>query len=86
MEIFCTTEFPPPPVYRALGSIRLLCTIDWNKQINTNTLPRFTNRNGESFPRLEQRVQMDCEDGTVNFALYYKNERVGNHDVEVQFD
>ncbi|KAH7197175.1 uncharacterized protein B0J16DRAFT_377627 [Fusarium flagelliforme] len=84
--IFCATGFPPPRVHRASGTIQQLCTIVWNRQINTNTLPRFTNRNGESFPRLEQRIQMECEDGTVNFAVYHKNERVGDHDVEVQFD
>lgn len=54
--------------------------------MDTNTLPRFTNRNRETFPKLDYRIQMDCEDGTVNFAVYYKNKRMGAHDVEVQFN
>ena len=84
-QIFCSTIFPPPRRYDGTNKVRSLCEISWNKKIATNTLPRFTNRNRENFAKLNYRIQMDCEDGTVNFVVCFKGQKVGGHEVEVQF-
>jgi hypothetical protein len=85
-DIYCTTTFPPPRRYDGTNKIRSLCNISWNKKIDTNSLPKFTNGDRESFPKLSYRIKMDCEDGIVNFAVYFKGQRVGGREVDVQFN
>ncbi|KAI1065452.1 hypothetical protein LB507_000129 [Fusarium sp. FIESC RH6] len=84
--IHYSTDFPPPSRLDGSDNVQALCKIVGNNTIHADTLPEYTNHLGKSFPKFEYRIKMDCEDGTVNFALYYKGERIGDHDVEVQFN
>ncbi|KAJ4271772.1 hypothetical protein NW762_000478 [Fusarium torreyae] len=84
--IYCSTTFPPPSRYDDSNTVRMLCEIKWERRILTQTLPKYTNSLGKSFPKLEHRIEMDCEDGIVNFGVRYKGSRVGEQDVEVQFN
>ncbi|KAF5227885.1 hypothetical protein FAUST_11470 [Fusarium austroamericanum] len=85
-EIFyCSTIFPPPKRYDGTNKIRSLCTISWNRNIDTNSLPKFTNDDGQSFPKLTFRIEMDCEDGIISFAIYFEGQKVGGREVDVQF-
>ncbi|RGP77335.1 hypothetical protein FLONG3_4570 [Fusarium longipes] len=85
-EIYYSTTFPPPGRDDNTGKVRSLCTISWNKEVDAKSLPRFTNNNGKSFPKLDYRIKMDCEDGVVNFAVYFKGQKVGGREVHVQFN
>ncbi|KAH7269671.1 uncharacterized protein BKA55DRAFT_549285 [Fusarium redolens] len=82
--IYCTTTFPPPArAPKGSANVRELCTVTWNKIINTNKLPKWTNRKRQTFSQLDYRIQMDCEDGTVNFKIIHKGARVGEQNFEV---
>ncbi|KAJ4131118.1 hypothetical protein NW768_006660 [Fusarium equiseti] len=85
-KILYTTDFPPPSRDSGSGSVKTLCEVKGNKTIYAYTLPTYVNDLGQSFRKFSFRVKMDCEDGTVNFAVYYKGERMCDHDVEIQFN
>ncbi|KAF5001283.1 hypothetical protein FGRMN_1128 [Fusarium graminum] len=83
--IQCSTVFPPPSRYDS-SSVRSLCNIKWSKRVNAKKLPRYQNPLGAVFSRLDFRVKMDCEDGTVDFTIFHNGSRVGSHNVDVQFN
>ncbi|KAF5714917.1 Hsp70 chaperone protein [Fusarium globosum] len=82
--IYCTTTYPPPArAPNGLASVRELCTVTWNKTIDIRKLPKWTNCQRQTFSKLNYRIQMDCEDGTVNFKIIHKGARVGEQNFEV---
>ncbi|KAF5626264.1 Hsp70 chaperone protein [Fusarium tjaetaba] len=82
--IYCTATFPPPArAPKGLASVQELCTVTWNKTINARKLPKWANRQGQTFSKLNYRIEMDCEDGTVNFKIIHKGARVGEQNFEV---
>ncbi|OBS27025.1 hypothetical protein FPOA_00966 [Fusarium poae] len=83
--VFCSTTFPPPKRYDGTSKIRSLCNISWNRKIDTKSLPNFINNDGESFPRLSYWITMDCEDGAINFSVFFNGQKVGGQEVDVQF-
>ncbi|GKT98514.1 chaperone protein [Fusarium langsethiae] len=85
-NIYCSTAFPPPRRYDGTNAIRSLCSISWNRKIDTKFLPKFTNDDRKSFRRLSYRIKMDCENGIVNFAIYFKGQKVGGREVDVEFN
>ncbi|KAM0365519.1 hypothetical protein HYE67_008802 [Fusarium culmorum] len=85
-QIYCSTTFPPPRRYDNAARIRSLCNISWDQQVDTKSLPRFTNANNRSFPKLSYRIKMDCEDGVVNFTVSFNGQKVGGREVDVQFN
>ncbi|KAL6919654.1 hypothetical protein FSHL1_003633 [Fusarium sambucinum] len=85
-EIFCSTTFPPPRRYDGTNRIRPLCNISWNQKVKTSSLPTFTNDNNQRFPKLCYRIKMECEDGIVNFAVYFNGQKVGGREVHIQFN
>lgn len=50
------------------------------------SLPTYTNAIGKVYHVLQYTVEMTCEDGTVDFAVYHDGKRVGAQNVEVEFD
>jgi hypothetical protein len=82
--IYSSTTIPPPS-RKDDSNVRSLCSIKCNKGINVNELPKHTSPLGQAFSKFEFRIKMDCEDGTVGFAIYYKGSKVGEQNVEVQF-
>lgn len=50
------------------------------------SLPVYTNSIGNSYHELHYTVEMTCEDGTVDFAIYHDGQRVGAQNIEVDFD
>lgn len=58
----------------------------WDKIVDVDTLLKWTNPVGVAYPRLDYHIKMDCEDGTVNFSLHYQGSKVGEEEVEVQFN
>ncbi|RFN42067.1 hypothetical protein FIE12Z_12891, partial [Fusarium flagelliforme] len=81
--IYSCSEFPPP---ETLGStVQKLCEIEWTRDINLESLPTYTSPLGKVFHQLDYEIEMTCEDGIVDFTVYFKGKRVGAHNVEVQF-
>ncbi|QPC75339.1 hypothetical protein HYE68_006091 [Fusarium pseudograminearum] len=83
-EIYCSTTFPPPSRYDC-NKVRSLCNISWNRNVYIKSLPKFTNDCGESFSELSYKIEMDCKDGIINFAVYFRGRKVAGREVDVQF-
>lgn len=67
-------------------TVERLCTVKWNKQVKLESLPTYTNPIGKVYHELRYTVEMTCEDGTIDFAVYHDGKRVGAQNVEVEFD
>ncbi|KAF5713871.1 hypothetical protein FMUND_7702 [Fusarium mundagurra] len=85
-SIYCTASRTPPDRYGDSDDIDHLCTMKWDKIIDVHTLPKWTNPVAVAYPRLDYHIKMDCEDGTVNFSVHYQGSKVGEEEVEVQFN
>ncbi|RSL67500.1 hypothetical protein CEP54_003231 [Fusarium duplospermum] len=83
-DISCSASYPAPS--RNDHTVERLCTIKWNKHVSLGSLPIYTNSIGDDYHELNYTIEMTCEDGTVDFAVYYDGERVGAQNVEVEFD
>ncbi|KAI9171325.1 Heat shock 70 kDa protein 12A [Paramyrothecium foliicola] len=77
------SAFPPPS--RRDASVWQLCTITWNQVVDFEKLPLWTNKLGKVFRKLKYDIEMTCEDGTVDFAIYFQGKRVGGRNVHVDF-
>ncbi|KAF5575134.1 hypothetical protein FPANT_11463 [Fusarium pseudoanthophilum] len=84
--VYCSATVPPPARDNDSGNIHQLCTIKWDKIVDVPTLPKWTNPIGIAYPQLHYHIKMDCEDGTVNFSVHYQGSKVGEEEVEVQFN
>ncbi|KAF5582736.1 Hsp70 chaperone protein [Fusarium pseudoanthophilum] len=81
-EIFSCSTSPP----RARGpTVGKLCEIHWTREVKLETLPTWTNSVGKVYRELEFEIKMTCEDGTVDFAVYFEGQRVGARNIEVKF-
>ncbi|KAL2685559.1 hypothetical protein Neosp_006659 [[Neocosmospora] mangrovei] len=84
ITIYYTSSFPPPP--RMDGTVRKLCEVTWNQDINPESLPKWANKIGKVYHQLNYNVDMVCEDGDVDFTVYHNGNRVGGQCVQVEFD
>ncbi|KAF5638257.1 mitochondrial-type heat shock 70 [Fusarium tjaetaba] len=75
----------PTPPETSGPAVNELCEIRWTRNINLESLPTYTNSLGKVYHRLSFDIEMTCEDGTVDFTVYYEGKRVGAHNVDVQF-
>ncbi|EWG37123.1 hypothetical protein FVEG_00874 [Fusarium verticillioides 7600] len=81
-EIFSCSTTPP----RARGpTVGKLCEIHWTREVKLETLPTWTNSVGKVYRELEFEIKMTCDDGTVDFAVYFEGQRVGARNIEVKF-
>ncbi|KAF5653827.1 Hsp70 chaperone protein [Fusarium sp. NRRL 25303] len=85
-SIYFSTSRAPPKRYGDSDDIHHLCTMKWDKIVDVHTLPKWTNPVAVAYPRLDYHIKMDCEDGTVNFSVHYQGSKVGEEEVEVQFN
>ncbi|KAK2937323.1 hypothetical protein FoTM2_000541 [Fusarium oxysporum f. sp. vasinfectum] len=85
-KIYCSISRAPPVRYGDSDDIHHLCAMKWDKIVDVDTLPKWTNPVGVAYPRLDYHIKMDCEDGTVNFSFHYQGSKVGEEEVEVQFN
>ncbi|KAF5964939.1 hsp70 family chaperone [Fusarium coicis] len=78
----CSALTPPETSGPAVNE---LCEVRWTRNINLESLPTYTNSLGKVYHKLSFDIEMTCEDGTVDFTVYYEGKRVGAHNVNVQF-
>lgn len=62
-----------------------LCTIKWNREIPFKSLPMWTNKIGKVFRQLDYEIELTCEDGIVDFNVYFGDEKIGGCNVDVQY-
>ncbi len=84
-EILYTCTTPKPP-QRFDATMKQLCKIRWEAEIDISTLPIFTNRLGKVFHRVDCEAQMTCTGGSVDFAIYHGGKRQGSKSVVVDFE
>lgn len=51
-----------------------------------DSLPTWTNKQGKVFHKLEYNIEMTCDSGAVDFAIFHNGKRVGGQHIEVEFD
>jgi hypothetical protein len=83
-DIYCSASYPAPS--RNDHTVERMCQLKWNRHVRLESLPKYTNPIGEVYHELKYTVEMACEDGTVDFAVYHDGVRVGAQNVEVDFD
>ncbi|KAM0246728.1 hypothetical protein ACHAP5_004499 [Fusarium lateritium] len=81
--IYSCSDFPPPKVRGP--TVKELCEIRWTRDIELESLPTYTNPLGKIYHELDYEVEMTCEDGIVEFTVYYEGKRVGARHVDVQY-
>lgn len=83
-EIWFSSTSPPPSTKDS--TVHRMCQMAWNQKVSFESLPTWTNSIGKVYHRLNFDIKMACEDGTVEFMIYYQGKRVGGQHVEVEFD
>lgn len=82
-DLYFSAALPPPS--RKDHTVQKLCTITWAQTIDIEMLPTWTNPIGKVYSELEYDLEMTCEQGTVDFAIYFRGNRVGGRNVQVDF-
>ncbi|KAM0341281.1 hypothetical protein ACHAPQ_000670 [Fusarium lateritium] len=82
-NIYSSSQFPPPKTLAP--AVQELCEIRWTQDVDIESLPTYTNPLGKVYHQLNFKVEMTCDDGIVDFTVYFKGKRVGAHNVDVQF-
>lgn len=66
-------------------TVHELCTITWSRSISLESLPTYINKIGKVYRELNYTIEMTCEEGTVDFTIYHKDQRVGAGNVQVDY-
>ena len=82
--IYSSSALPAPSKWG--HTVQRLCKITWSQKISLDSLPTFTNDLGKIYHKLKYDVEMTCEEGTVDFTIYHQGKRVGERNVEVEYD
>ncbi|TQN67607.1 Heat shock 70 kDa protein 12B, partial [Colletotrichum shisoi] len=83
-SIYVTTTWPAPKMEDS--NVKKLCDVKWNKTVDFETLPRFTNSLGKVFGKLNFTVEMVCAGASIDFTIIYDGKRVCSKNVEVDFE
>ncbi|KAF9878266.1 hypothetical protein CkaCkLH20_04304 [Colletotrichum karsti] len=78
-----STASPAPK--RGDATVKRLCTIAWNKRIDFESLPTYTNPAGRVFYRLEWDMTMVCDGISLDFTIVHDGKRMAAKNVRVKF-
>jgi hypothetical protein len=67
--IYSCSQFQPPKTLDP--TVQELCKISWTQDVDIESLPTYTNPLGKVYHKLEYEVEMTCDDGIVDFTVYY---------------
>ncbi|TID04775.1 hypothetical protein CH35J_003145 [Colletotrichum higginsianum] len=84
-DTFHVTAISPAPK-RQTSDVKRLCDVTWNKMIDFEALPRFTNSLGKVFGKLEFIIEMACAGASIDFTVIHDGKRVCSKNVEVDFE
>ncbi len=65
--------------------MKKLCSIKWDTDIDIPSLPTFTNPLGKVYYQLDWEIEMTCEAGSLDFAVYHNGKRQGSKHVMVDY-
>lgn len=82
--IYTSPAFLPAKTSNA--SVKWMCYLQWDTEIDACSLPTYTNSLGKVFYDLEFDVEMTCIAGSVDFAVYHKGKRQGSKHVAVDYE
>ncbi|WQF77449.1 Putative ATPase, nucleotide binding domain-containing protein [Colletotrichum destructivum] len=83
-ELFHSAATPAPK--RADSTTKRLCTITWNRKVNFDTLPTFTNILGKVYHELIFDIEMISDGASLDFTIFHGGKRVGGKNVIVEFE
>ncbi|VUC27157.1 unnamed protein product [Clonostachys rosea] len=81
--VYSEAEVPPS---RCDDTVKQLCEIKWENIPKFNTLPIWTNCEGEDLRQLVYEVQMASDGVSLDFAILYRGQRVASKNVSVDFE
>ncbi len=82
--VYTCAALYPPKEWDA--TMKQLCKITWEADIDISTLPTWTNRLGKVFHKLRCEVEMTCTGGSVDFAIYHDGKRQGSKNAGVDYE
>jgi hypothetical protein len=85
-DMIYTSSASSPPATRRDPSVRELCKIRWDTEIDLSSLPTYTNTLGQVFYNLEREVEMTNSGGSVDFTVYHDGKRQGSKHVVVDYE
>lgn len=81
--VYSDAEVPPS---RCDDSVKQLCEIKWENIPGFNTLPVWTNTEGQELRQLVYDLQMVSDGVSLDFAIVHKGKRVASKNVSVDFE
>ncbi|CAH0049475.1 unnamed protein product [Clonostachys solani] len=81
--VYSEAEVPPS---RCDDSVKQLCEIKWERIPGFNTLPLWTNTEGQELRQLVYELQMASDGVSLDFAIVHKGKRVVSKNVSVDFE
>jgi hypothetical protein len=66
--------------------VKQLCEIKWENIPGFNTLPVWTNTEGQELRQLVYDLQMVSDGVSLDFAIVHKGKRVASKNVSVDFE
>ncbi|KAJ3961879.1 hypothetical protein N0V92_001443 [Colletotrichum tropicale] len=70
---------------RADSSTQTLCSVTWNKKINFESLPTFTNSLGKVYYDLKFRISMVSDGASLDFSITHNGNQVAAKNVVVEY-
>ncbi|KAK1960022.1 actin-like ATPase domain-containing protein [Colletotrichum sublineola] len=83
-RLYYSASWPTPG--RNDSTVKHLCTIIWNKKVDFESLPTFTNPAGKVFYRLSWDIEMTCDGTSLDFTVFHDGKRVAARNVSVEFE
>lgn len=80
--VYCTAPKPP---HRFEDPVKFLCKIQWSKVPNFLLLPITRDINGNRVRRVDYRIRMVTESGTLDFQIFYQDKMVAAKNVSIDF-
>ncbi|EQB48470.1 hypothetical protein CGLO_12301 [Colletotrichum gloeosporioides Cg-14] len=70
---------------RADSSTQTLCSVTWNKKINFESLPTYTNCLGKVYYELRFRISMVSDGASLDFSITHNGKQVAAKNVMVEY-
>ncbi|KAK2006639.1 actin-like ATPase domain-containing protein [Colletotrichum eremochloae] len=78
-RLYYSASWPTPG--RKDSTVKHLCTIIWNKKVDFESLPTFTNPAGKVYYRLSYDIEMTCDGTSLDFTVFHDGKRVAAKNV-----
>lgn len=66
-------------------SVKMLCTVRWQLSTLKKSIPLWTNAEGTVFRKLTYEIEMTCHGGSIEFAVFYGDQKIASQHVDVSY-